>query len=1031
MDDPRTLTEHWTAIAQSCRTEEGAAVAALCARIALGTGARDAIGRRALALAREIRRRAGESAGAEAFLRKFGLSTPEGIVLMCLAEALLRIPDAETADALIRDRLAGTRWEAEGEGGFLMNAAVWGLMLTGTLTAWHDAPGGDATRVVQRLVARAGEPFVRGALRQAMKIMAEQFIVGETIDDAVGRAADREATGYRFSYDMLGEAARTAADADRYLAAYAAAIDAVGRNAGAGVPVEARSGVSIKLSALHPRYEVAQRRRVHAELAPRVASLARRAAQAGIPVTIDAEEADRLVLSLELFERLARDPSLAGWDGLGLAVQAYQKRAVHVCDWLVALAREADRRLMVRLVKGAYWDTEIKHAQVLGLDDYPVFTRKHATDVSYAACAQVLLGAGGRVYAQFATHNSHTVALVLECARGRRDFELQKLQGMGDALYDALRAESPVPCRVYAPVGSHRDLLAYLVRRLLENGANSSFVHQVGDPGVPLERLVADPLAALPAPYTPHPSVPRPRDMLPDRRSARGLDLADVPVLERLTQRIARDRTAAARAQAAEQGRAVTEPTDRRRRVGIVREAAEADVDAVVRAAADAGHSWDSTPIEARAAALERAADLFETHIDELVSLCVREAGKTLPDAVAEVREAADFCRYYAARGRSDLAPLPLPGPTGESNRLEHGGRGVFACISPWNFPLAIFTGQVSAALMAGNAVVAKPAEQTPLIAARAVALLHEAGVARDALELLSGTGEAVGAPLVRHPLVAGVAFTGAYETAVAINRALAAREGPIVPLVAETGGLNAMAVDSSALPEQVVADVLASAFQSAGQRCSALRVLLLQDDAASRVMEMLAGAMAELALGDPASPETDVGPVIDETARAELELHIGALRARGRVVAEATRPPAAAHGTFVAPIAVEIALADLPQREVFGPVLHVIRWRANELDRALDAIAQTGYGLTLGIHSRIARFAERVRSRLRVGNTYVNRNMIGAVVGVQPFGGEGRSGTGPKAGGPGYLRRFAIERTVTVNTAALGGNASLLAQAD
>jgi len=1036
MGDSQTLTGHWRAIARTCRMDEAAAVAAIAKRIALTAEARARIGEHALRLAREIRRRAGESAGAEAFLRRFGLSTPEGVVLMCLAEALLRIPDAGTADALIRDRLSGTHWEAEGEGGLLVNAAVWGLMLTGTLTAWHDAHGGDAPRVVRRLVARAGEPFVRGALRQAMKIMAEQFIVGETIDDAIERAADREASGYRFSYDMLGEAARTAADADRYLAAYGAAIDAVGRGARPGVPVEARPGVSIKLSALHPRYEVAQRRRVHDELAPRLAGLALRAARLGIPITIDAEESDRLVLSLELFEQLARAPALAGWAGLGLAVQAYQKRAIHVCDWLGALARDADRRLMVRLVKGAYWDTEIKHAQVLGLEDYPVFTRKCATDVSYAACAQALLGAGSRLYAQFATHNSHTAALVLECARGRRDFELQKLQGMGDALHEALLvdasdAETPFACRVYAPVGSHRDLLAYLVRRLLENGANSSFVHQVGDPGVPLERLVADPLAELPAPYTPHPRVPRPRDMLPDRRNSLGLDLADVAILDRLAQRVERDRMEQAREQGQRQGRVLTEPADRRRRVGMVREASEKDVDTVVRAAAHAWHGWEATPVEARAAALERTAELFETHIEELVSLCVREAGKTLPDAVAEVREAADFCRYYAARGRIDLTPLALPGPTGESNRLELGGRGAFACISPWNFPLAIFAGQVSAALMAGNAVVAKPAEQTPLTAARAVELLHAAGVAHDALQLLAGTGEQVGAPLVRHPLVAGVAFTGSYETAVAINRALAARAGPIVPLVAETGGLNAMVVDSSALPEQVVADALASAFQSAGQRCSALRVLLLQEDAAPRILEMLGGATAELAVGDPASPETDVGPVIDEAARAGLERHIGILRERGRVIAAASLPEPARNGSFVAPIAVEIGLSDLPQREVFGPVLHVIRWRTDELERVLDALAATGYGLTLGVHSRIERFVERVRSRLRVGNTYVNRNMIGAMVGVQPFGGEGLSGTGPKAGGPGYLRRFAIERTLTVNTAALGGNASLLAQAE
>jgi RHH-type proline utilization regulon transcriptional repressor/proline dehydrogenase/delta 1-pyrroline-5-carboxylate dehydrogenase len=1023
------LAALWQAIGRAYRIAEYDAVAAALARIRLSAAQRDRIAERALGLARAIRERAREAAGAEAFLRRFGLSTREGIVLMCLAEALLRIPDADTADALIRDKLAGTRWDAADEENLLLNAATWGLMLTGTLAAWRDERGEDAGTTARRLVARAGEPVVRAAIRQAMKIMAEQFIVGETIDAAIERAAEREAIGYRFSYDMLGEAARTAADAARYMAAYEAAIDAVARSAPRETPVEGRPGVSIKLSALHPRFEVAQRGRVLAELAPRAEALARRAAVAGIPITIDAEETDRLELSLELFERLARDPQTAGWGGLGIAVQAYQKRATATCDWLGGLARATGRRLMVRLVKGAYWDSEIKAAQVLGLDDYPVFTRKSATDVSYLACAQTLLDAGPLVFPQFATHNSHTVAAVLECAAGRADFEFQKLQGMGDALYEALWPETAVPCRVYAPVGGHRDLLAYLVRRLLENGANSSFVHQVGDPAVPLERLVADPLDRLPRPYAPHPRVPKPRDLLPDRPNSRGVDLSDRQVLARLAARIADDR-ASAPAKAA--GRVLTEPSDRRRAVGAALDASATELDAAVRAAAGAWRAWDATPAVERADCLARAADLLEARMDELVSFCVREAGKTLPDAVAEVREAADFCRYYAARGRSELAtPATLPGPTGESNRLELLGRGVFACISPWNFPLAIFTGQVTAALVAGNAVVAKPAEQTPLIAARAVELLREAGVPHAALQLVTGTGEAVGAPLVRHPSVAGVVFTGSYETARAINQALAARDGPIVPLIAETGGLNAMVADSSALPEQVVADALASAFQSAGQRCSALRILLVQEDAAPRVLDMLAGAMAELVIGDPAAPATDVGPVIDDEAKRALESHIADLRRRGRVLAAATLPAGAPHGSFVAPIAVEIPLEALPEREVFGPVLHVVRWRVDELERVLGAVAATGYGLTLGIHSRIERFAERARNLLRVGNTYVNRNMIGAVVGVQPFGGEGRSGTGPKAGGPHYLQRFAVERTLTVNTAAAGGNAALLAQTE
>ncbi|HSD55106.1 MAG TPA: L-glutamate gamma-semialdehyde dehydrogenase [Burkholderiales bacterium] len=1011
-DPDAALAPLWQAIRRAYRADEGATVAALRARVRLPLAQRRRIAERALDLARRIRSKAQESVGAEAFLRRFALSTREGIVLMCLAEALLRIPDADTADALIRDKLAGTRWDAtdEAEGGLLLNAATWGLMLTGTLAAWRDEPGEEPATLLRRLVARAGEPVVRTAVRQAMKIMAEQFIVGETIDDAIDRAAEREALGYRFSYDMLGEAARTARDAERYFAAYEAALDAVARAVLRHLPIEARAGVSIKLSALHPRFEVAQHARVTAELAPRLAALAQRAAADGIPITIDAEESERLELTLELFAGLARDPRLAGWSGLGLAVQAYQRRAIHVCDWIVALAATTGRRLMVRLVKGAYWDSEIKAAQVLGLDDYPVFTRKAATDVSYIACAQALLAAGPRLFPQFATHNSHTVAAVLECAAGRRDIEFQKLQGMGDALYDTLVPEQGLPCRVYAPVGGHRDLLAYLVRRLLENGANSSFVHQVGDPDVPLERLVADPLDALPRPFAPHPRVPKPCDLLPDRRNSRGLDLSDRAVLDRLVARIAADRQHA---------------------LGGIPAASAAELDAAVRGGAAASRHWNATPAQERARCLERAADALEARMDEFISLCVREAGKTFPDAVAEVREAVDFCRYYAARGRAEFAvPLELPGPTGESNRLELAGRGVFACISPWNFPLAIFTGQVTAALMAGNAVVAKPAEQTPLIGALAVAILHEAGIPRDVLHFVAGTGDAVGAPLVRHPSIAGVVFTGSYETACAINRALAARDGPIVPLIAETGGINALIADSSALPEQAVADTIASAFQSAGQRCSAARLLLVHEDAAPRILDMLAGAMAELVVGDPARPETDIGPVIDDDAKRALDAHIAHLRRSARLIAEVP-PPAAARSTFVAPVAFDVALEDLPQREVFGPVLHVVRWRTDELGRVLDAVAATGYGLTLGIHSRIERFVERVRAQLRVGNTYVNRNMIGAVVGVQPFGGEGLSGTGPKAGGPHYLPRFAVERTVTVNSAAAGGNAALLAQAD
>ncbi len=1030
-----TTAAAWSAVRRSHRLEEAQAVAALRARLALTGEQRARIGKEAYRLAAAVRAASQQSLSAEAFLRRYSLSTREGVVLMCLAEALLRIPDAETADALIRDKLAGGAWHAgpgaAGDSGLLVNAASWALMLTGRLVDWRAAEGA-AESVMRRLVARAGEPLVRTAIRHALQIMAGQFVAGESIASALEQARP----GYRYSYDMLGEAARTSADAERYLAAYRDAIAAVGGaartgdalEAQVGDALEARPGLSIKLSALHPRFEIAQSGRILAELLPRVAELCRAAAQAGIPLTIDAEEADRLVLSLELFERLAREPALAGWDGLGLAVQAYQKRALAVCDWVAALAADSGRRIMVRLAKGAYWDTEVKHAQVLGLAGYPVFTRKSATDLSYMACAQALLAAGERVFPQFATHNCHTAAFVLECAGARLDLEFQKLHGMGDALYEALASGGAgLACRVYAPVGNYRDLLAYLVRRMLENGANASFVHQVADVAIPLERLVADPLARLPDPYAPNPRLPLPRDLYAERPNSRGIDLSDLEVLARLEVRVAEDR--ARPAAPAEGEHAVTEPADRARIVGTLRWSAGADVDKAVERAAAAWRAWDARPAAERASILERAAERIESAPGEWISLLAREAGKCFADGAGEVREAADFLRYYAARARAEFgAPLALPGPSGESNTLELAGRGVFACISPWNFPLAIFIGQAAAALAAGNAVVAKPAEQTPLVAARAAQLLHQAGVPEDAFRLVQGGGESVGAALVRHPLVAGVAFTGAFETAQAIARALAARDGPIVPFIAETGGLNAMLVDSSALPEQVVADVLASAFNSAGQRCSALRILLVQQEAAPRVLEMLAGAMRELRVGDPGRADTDVGPVIDAQAQAALERHIAALERGARLIARSPLAQEAAPGNFVAPVAFELPVADLPRREVFGPVLHVARYAPAELERALATVAGTGYGLTLGIHSRLDAFVRRVRSLLRAGNTYVNRNMIGAVVGVQPFGGEGLSGTGPKAGGPHYLHRFAVERTLTVNTAAVGGNADLLA---
>ncbi|HZH26676.1 MAG TPA: bifunctional proline dehydrogenase/L-glutamate gamma-semialdehyde dehydrogenase PutA [Azospirillaceae bacterium] len=990
------------------------------ARLPVETAAR--VEADALELAEAIRAKSGDRLGVETFLATYSLSTAEGVALMCLAEALLRIPDRHTVDALIGDRLGEGEWDARlgGKSSVFMNASAWGLALTGRLLQWDG--GTDAGSTLRRMIARLGKPVVRTALETAMRLMGKQFVMGETIEQALRRGQDAP-PGTTHSFDMLGEAARTQADAERYWQSYSDAIAAIRRRCDGQDPTR-NPGISVKLSALHPRYEAAKRDRVLRELLPRTVELARQAKDAGINFTIDAEEADRLILSLELFERLARDPTLAGWDGLGLAVQAYQKRALAVAGWLDELSADTNRRFMVRLVKGAYWDTEIKRAQERGLPDYPVFTRKAATDISYRACAARLLAAEGRIYPQFATHNPRTALEIMALAGKRRDYEFQKLHGMGDSLYELLRERhgAALRLRVYAPVGDHKDLLPYLVRRLLENGANTSFVHQVADPAAPLQAIVADPVRAVGEGEA---ALPPPAALYPDRRNSAGLDLSDLGVLGGIARQVADDRAAAP----ADGPGAVYEPGDRSRVVGHQpdMDAMEA-ADAVARAHA-AYRQWDAQPANARAEVLERAADLMEDARTELMSLLIREGGKTIPDALAEVREAVDFCRYYAVRARAEFGtPIPLPGPTGERNTLRLSGRGVFVCISPWNFPLAIFIGQVAAALAAGNAVVAKPAEQTPLIARRAVGILHRAGVPTDVLHLVSGPGETVGAALVGDPRVAGIAFTGSTETAKRIARSIAAGDGPIIPLIAETGGVNAMVADSSALAEQLVGDVVTSAFHSAGQRCSACRVLLVQDSVADKVTEMLAGAMAELVVGDPGDPATDLGPVIDAEAQAQLNRYATELKSAGRTIAEIPLPPSASKGTFVAPLAVEVPLSKLPTREVFGPVLHVARWTPDTLGQALDAVAGTGYGLTLGIHSRVERFWRQVADRVPVGNVYVNRSMIGAVVGVQPFGGNGLSGTGPKAGGPHYLPRFAKETTLSVNTAAIGGDVALMA---
>lgn len=1031
------------------RADEQAVVKGLLAEVELSEEARRRIAETASELVVAMRKSGAGMGGLDAFLQEYGLSSAEGVVLMCLAEALLRIPDSETADALIRDKIATADWERHmgHSQSLFVNASTWALMLTGRVVrlgeedAAVDAEA-DLGDLLGRLVARVGEPVIRQALNQAMRIMGRQFVLGRTIGEALERAREDEQEGYRHSFDMLGEAARTKADAERYTRSYADAIAAIGK-AGAGRGAIEGPGLSVKLSALHPRYEFAQWDNVVRLLVPRLTGLAVQAKEAGIGFTVDAEEADRLELSLEIFAALAREPRLKGWDGLGLALQAYQKRALSVLDWLEALAEETGRRFMVRLVKGAYWDTEIKRGQERGLDGYPVFTRKSSTDVSYLACVQRLFRSPRRFYPQFATHNAHSLAAVLEMAGNSRDYEFQRLHGMGEDLYAHVVGADKLDraCRIYAPVGSHEDLLAYLVRRLLENGANTSFVNRITDAAAPVEEIVADPLERTrKLAATPHPRIPLPVDLFaPARRNSAGVDLSDFDQLAPLAAEMAMSAEGGWQSgpliggdMRAGKARPVADPADNRREVGTVVEADARMVDEALARAQAAAPGWDRVPADQRAGRLERLAELLERNRAEAMAVCVRDAGKSIPDALGEVREAADFCRYYATRCRADFAaPLTLPGPTGESNTMALHGRGVFACISPWNFPLAIFTGQVTAALAAGNAVIAKPAEQTPLVAAFAVRLMHEAGIPGDVVQLLPGEGPKVGAPLVADERVAGVAFTGSTETARAINRALAARDGPIVPLIAETGGQNAMIVDSSALPEQVVADVLQSAFNSAGQRCSACRVLFVQRDIAPKLLEMLTGAMQELVIGDPALLRTDVGPVIDREAQEMLEGHVERMKTEGKLLYQCDLPAEAEHGTFVAPAAFEIDRLDRLEREVFGPILHVIRYAADRLEDVVAAVNATGYGLTFGMHSRIDDSVRRVHAGVRAGNSYVNRNMIGAVVGVQPFGGEGLSGTGPKAGGPHYLHRFATERVLTINTTATGGNAALLSLDD
>jgi RHH-type transcriptional regulator, proline utilization regulon repressor / proline dehydrogenase / delta 1-pyrroline-5-carboxylate dehydrogenase len=1007
--------------------------------------------RRAADIARRLvyaaRANKGRHPGVDAFMHEYGLSSEEGVILMCIAEALLRIPDSDTADELIAEKIASGHWERHlgHSNSLFVDASTWALLLTGRVVKLKEAQGANPVDAMKRLIARSGEPVIRKAVRQAVKILGDQFVLGRTIREAIARAQDYQEKGYLFSYDMLGEAARTQKDADLYFERYMAAIDAVGQAAGpfATMHLDAlykRPGLSVKLSALHPRFEPGKEERLSIELAPRLLALARAARSRGLTLTIDAEEQDRLEPTLDHFATTFTDPVLDNWNGLGIAVQAYGKRAVPALRLLRRLAERTGKRIPVRLVKGAYWDSEIKWAQERALADYPVFTRKLHTDLSYLACVRLLLSDPKAFYPQFATHNAHALAAA-HVAAGPVVFEFQRLHGMGEALYEEVVGDRLIgrPCRIYAPVGGHEDLLAYLVRRLLENGANTSFVNRLADEEAPVADIVADPvqLAEAERGAPPLRSIPLPREIyLPAREAAAGLALSEPSVRANLVAEMtaALDDTFEAgpiiAGEATVGGNSaslITCPHDRREHIGTACITTPAQANAAIDSAARALPAWDAKGGAGRAEILEAAAELFDRDRARLMAVIVREAGKTLDGALGDVREAIDYLRYYAGEARRVFAgPIALPGPTGERNVLTLHGRGPFACISPWNFPLAIFTGQVAAALAAGNTVLAKPAEQTPITAFLATRLLHKAGVPGEVLHLLTGSGR-LGEALVKDARVKGVSFTGSNETAWAIQKVLAERRAAIVPFIAETGGLNAMIADSTALPEQVVRDCVRSAFDSAGQRCSAARVLFLQDDGARDTIEMLTGAIEALDMGDPFDYATDIGPVIDEEAQDRLEGHKMRMRRDGRELVDCPMPEHCREGSYVTPAAYEIDSLSVLDREVFGPILHVVRYERGHLDKIVAAINASGYGLTLGLHSRMEGVADYVAEHARVGNLYVNRNQIGAVVGVQPFGGEGLSGTGPKAGGPNTLMAYALERVRTTDITATGGNLQLL----
>ncbi len=1029
----------WDALDSLKYQDEDAAVAKLIQTPPLDPAARASVAAEARSLvvkARKLKRRKGVM---ESFLEEFGLSNAEGLALMCLAEALLRVPDEETADKLIAEKIASGRWaEHVGKSDhWLVNAGTFGLMMTGRFVALPEDVRDNPNKFMSNFVARAGEPVVRAGAMQAMRILGEQFVLGRNIEAALkrGAAMSRGPAATRYSFDMLGEGARTDADAVRYTESYAAAIAEVGEASNGAGPIAA-NGISVKMSALHPRYEARQEERVFAELYPRMLRLAQDAKRWNIGLTLDAEEADRLVLSLKIFERLAGEPSLAGWTGLGLAVQAYQKRTREVLSRLTQLARRRGTQIQVRLVKGAYWDGEVKRAQISGREDFPVFTTKAATDAHYLACARDLIAAGDAIFPQFATHNAHTVAAVRRMAESasRTQYEFQRLHGMGEALYAALEPAAPV--RVYAPVGGHEDLLPYLVRRLLENGANTSFVHSFLDDDVSPDVVAADPLTQLEAQPHRHPRLPPPPRLYgASRRNSTGRDLsiaADRVALVQAVAELDKDTIVAIplvseldlpKGIVPSEAAPAYAPVDSKHRVGYVVNATAEQLRSAIALAVEFQPAWNAKGGAERARVLRAMAEALQTEHDRFAALVAREAGRTYQDGIDEVREAVDFCRYYAAEAERLFAgPIALPSPAGETDHLELHGRGVFVCISPWNFPLAIFTGQLAAALAAGNAVIAKPAEQTPLIAIEAARLFAKAGVPPEVLHVCPGAGD-VGAALVADPRISGVAFTGSTEVARAINRTLAAKDGPIVPLIAETGGLNGMFVDTTALKEQVVDDVIVSAFNSAGQRCSSLRILFLPRETADEILETLKGAMDALVIADPADPRTDIGPIIDAEAKANLDKHIAKMG--GQVVKQLD--VAKLGGNFFGPAIIELKSLSEIDREVFGPVLHVLRYDPSDIAKIGAELARKGYGLTLGVHSRLDSFAEAVRAAVPAGNCYVNRTIVGAVVGVQPFGGSGLSGTGPKAGGPNYLPRFAEERAISVNIAAQGGDPHLL----